>query len=71
MGLFTGISLVTFVEVAYWILRVLTFGLFGTTGSSEERQVSAIGSQDPNKKGTTIAVGSSVFVGSNGFSGYS
>jgi hypothetical protein len=71
MGLFTGISLVTFVEVAYWILRVITFGLFGTTGSTEERKVSAIGVQDQNKKGQTAGVGSTVFVGSNGFSGYS
>ena len=71
MGLFTGISLVTFVEVAYWIVRALTFGLFGATGSQEERKVGETGSQDPSKKGTTVAVGSSVFIGSNGFSGYS
>jgi hypothetical protein len=32
MGLFTGISLVTFVEVTYWILRFIATTLFGPSG---------------------------------------
>jgi hypothetical protein len=61
MGLFTGISLVTFVECAYWILRFVTAGLFGGSGSDQKISVSG-----PTGKGIQP-----VFVPTNPFPGYS
>ena len=71
MGLFTGISLVTFVEIAYWIVRFLTFGMIGESGSSEDRKISVGALPDPNRKGA-VGIGiQPAFSGPNPFPGYS
>ena len=66
MGLFTGISLVTFVEVAYWILRFVTVGLIG--GSASDRKISASGIQNAIGSGKGVQP---VFVAPSPFPGYS
>jgi hypothetical protein len=42
MGLFTGVSLVTFVEVAYWLLRLITVSLFGEGSQATESRKNSV-----------------------------
>jgi hypothetical protein len=56
------------VEIAYWILRFLTFGMFG---DSEDKKISVGALPDPNRK-SAVGIGiQPVFSGQNPFPGYS
>ena len=35
LGLFTGVSLITFVEVIYWLVRFVSITLFGEPGEQK------------------------------------
>ena len=71
MGLFTGISLVTFVEIAYWILRFLMVRIIGESASGDDRKISVSPIPDPNRK-LPVGIGiQPVFSGSSPFPGYS
>lgn len=77
MGLFTGVSLITFVEVAYWIFRFIAVTFFGAAAveDSNSKRNSATNKAfvDSNRKvmigGSNMAI-QPVF-GSNGLVGYS
>ena len=35
LGLFTGVSLITFVEIIYWLVRFVSISLFGEPGEQK------------------------------------